>query len=194
LGGAIREVKSEEMEMREVPFSDGEGAWAPPERVVLVTSVDGDGRPNIIAVGWAMRANVDPPTFAIGLGMRSHSCANITATGEFVFAIPGAGLGRQVIHCGTHSGADGIDKFADTGLTALPASVVGPPLIGECLANLECRVVATQDIRDHRIFFGEVAACWAADSSEPPMLIVGEGSGYELSWEESGFRLGAVKA
>ena len=180
--------------MREVSFNDVEGVWGAPERVVLVTSVDGDGRPNIIAVGWAMRANTDPPTFAIGLGKRSHSCANIASSGEFVFAVPGAELGRQVIFCGTHSGRDGIDKFAETGLSALPASVVEPPLIGECLSNFECRVVASQDIGDHRTFFGEVVACWAADGAGPPMLVVGEGSGYELCCEESGFRLGAVRA
>ena len=52
--------------------------------VVLVTSVDGAGKANIIAVGWAMRANMSPPVFAIGLGKKSHSCASIAASGEFI--------------------------------------------------------------------------------------------------------------
>jgi len=167
-------------------------AWGPPERVVLVTSTDGEGRPNIISVGWAMQADMNPAAFAIGLGQRSHSCANITASGQFVFALPGAGLGEEVIYCGTHSGRD-VDKFAETGLTPLPAAVVDAPLIEECVANFECKVVATQDIRTHRIFFGEVVACWLGDRPEPHMIIVGEGAGYELTYEEAGFRLGSVK-
>lgn len=179
--------------MRQVEISDVGKAWGPPERVVLVTSRDGEGRPNIISVGWAMQADMNPPVFAIGLGQRSHSCANITASGQFVFALPGASLGEAVIYCGTRSGRE-VEKFAETGLTPLPAAVVDAPLIGECLVNFECNVVATQDVRTHRIFFGEVVACWQGDRDEPHMIIVGEGAGYELAHEEAGFRLGSVRA
>jgi len=179
--------------MNKVEIGDVGKAWGPPERVVLVTSSDAQGRPNIISVGWAMQADMDPPAFAIGLGQRSHSCANITASGQFVFALPGASLGEEVMYCGTRSGRD-VDKFAETGLTPLPAAVVKAPLIAECIANFECKVVATQDIRTNRVFFGEVVACWLGDRREPHMIIVGEGAGYELAHEEAGFRLGSVKA
>lgn len=178
--------------MKEIPIADGEKLWAPPERVVLVTSVDPAGKANIIAVGWAMRASSSPLVFAIGLGMKSHSCASIAASGEFVFALPGTDLARQVMYCGTHSGRK-VDKFAQTGLTPLPAREVKAPLIGECLANFECRVVATQEIGDHRIFFGEVVASWQGDSDRPHLLVVGPGSGYDQVYEEGSFRLGAVK-
>ncbi|MFC1526259.1 flavin reductase family protein [Candidatus Latescibacterota bacterium] len=179
--------------MKEVSIGDGEKLWGPPERVVLVTSVDGEGKANIISVGWAMRANMAPPVFAIGLGKKSHSCASISASGEFVFCLPGTSLAQQVMYCGTHSGRE-VDKFAETGLTALPASRVKAPLIGECLASFECRVVASQDIGDHRVFFGEVLATWQGERREPHLLVVGEGAGYETVHEEGSFRLGAVRA
>jgi len=67
------------------------------------------------------------------------------------------------------------------------------PLIGERLANFECRVVATQDIGDHRVFFGEMVACWKGDSDNRHLLVVGPGSGYDQVHEEGTFRLGAVK-
>jgi len=178
--------------MKEVPIETGEKLWGPPERVVLVTSVDEAGKANIIAVGWAMRANMSPPVFAIGLGRKSQSCTNIAASGEFVFALPGTGLAREVMYCGTHSGRE-VDKFAETGLTALAASVVKAPLIDECLANFECRVTASQEIGDHRVFFGEVLAAWQGEAEEPHLLVVGTGSGYEQVHEEGAFRLGAVR-
>jgi len=34
-----------------------------------------------------------------------------------------------------------VDKFEAFGLTAAPAALVDAPLIAECYANLECRVV-----------------------------------------------------
>ena len=169
-----------------------DSAWDRPERVVLATSVDAEGSANIISIGWMMRANMEPPVFALGLGMKSHSCRNISASGEFVLAVPGLDLGREVIYCGTHSGAT-VDKFQETGLTPLPGKVVKAPLIGECLFNLECKVIAAQDIQDHRVFFGEVVAGWRAEHEGRNLLVIGEESGYELVHEEAGFRLGAVR-
>ena len=180
------------MERRELgQAADHFGA---PERVVLVSSANGEGKANLIAVGWAMRANMDPPVVAIGLGRKSRSCANIEATGEFVFAVPGADLAADVLYCGTHTGRE-VDKFAETGLTASPASQVQAPLVTECLSNLECRVMATQDIGDHRVFFGEVLAVWATERDESrPLIIVGDGSGYEVTHKDDVFCLGAVRA
>ena len=179
--------------MKEVAIEEVEKLWTAPERVALVTSVDEAGKSNIIAVGWAMRANVSPPVFGIGLGMNSHSCASITESREFVFALPGTDLARQAIYCGTHSGRE-VDKFAQTGMTPLPASQVKAPLIGDCLANFECRVVAIQDIQDHRIFFGEVVNTWRGDGAHPHLLLVGPQQGYDQAYEEGHFRLGSVKA
>ena len=178
--------------MNQVPLDKITQCWKPPERVALVTSVDEEGKPNIISVGWVMRANADPPMFAIGVGHKSKSCASISAGGEFVIGIPGVDLAREVIYCGTHSGSR-VDKFAETGLTPVSGREVKAPLIGECLANMECRVAATQDLEECRIFFGEVLACWFSEEPGEPLLIIGEGSGYELVHEAVGFRLGRVR-
>ncbi len=178
--------------MIEIPLNDVGDCWPRPERVVLVTSVDKGGRPNIITVGWTMRASTNPPAFAIGLGMRSHSCQNISRTREFVIALPGADLANEAMYCGTRSGTQ-VDKFAETGLTAAEAKCVGAPLIGECLANLECKVIADVDLSDHRVFFGEVQACWRSDREGRPLLSVGDDDGYEVIHEEGRFRLGKAR-
>jgi len=178
--------------MREIQISDADRRWNTPEKAVLVTSVDPEGKPNMIAVGWLMRANMEPPVFAIGINNKSRSGENIAASGEFAIAVPRVELAQQVMYCGTHSGGE-VDKFAETGLTPVPGKVVKAPLVDECLVNLECKVVKTQEIGDHRVFFGEVVASWVAESEGKPLLIVGEEGGYELVYEEKGFRLGTVK-
>ncbi|MBN1315766.1 MAG: flavin reductase, partial [Anaerolineales bacterium] len=48
-----------------------------------------------------------------------------------------------------------------TRLTAGPAQLVTPPIIEECLAFIECRMVENMDVGDHRLIVGEVAAAYA---------------------------------
>jgi flavin reductase (DIM6/NTAB) family NADH-FMN oxidoreductase RutF len=59
--------------------------------------------------------------------------------------------------CGTTSGRD-VDKFAITRFTPLPAQKVKPPLIAECVAHLECKVVDVFVTGDHELFVGQVLA------------------------------------
>ena len=179
--------------MKQHPITtDLDRSWSTPCQTAMVTSRDTDGAANIIAVGWLMRAGMEPPIYAIGLGKKSQSCANITASDEFVLAIPGRDLGPALMYCGTHSGSE-VDKFAACNLTALDGQQVRAPLIGECLHNLECRVVSAQDLGDHRVFCGEVVASWSGDQDGEPLLIVGEQGGYETIHEEAGFRLGVIR-
>jgi flavin reductase (DIM6/NTAB) family NADH-FMN oxidoreductase RutF len=61
-------------------------------------------------------------------------------TKECVLAIPTVDLAEKVVGIGDCSGAK-VNKFQKFGLTALPATDVKAPLISECLACLECRVI-----------------------------------------------------
>jgi flavin reductase (DIM6/NTAB) family NADH-FMN oxidoreductase RutF len=53
------------------------------------------------------------------------------------------------------------DKFEETGLTAIPAKKVKPPIIKECVAHLECRLHSQLKTGDHTIFVGEVVEAYA---------------------------------
>ena len=179
--------------MKQQPItSDLDRPWSTPMQALMVTSRDRDGRPNIVAVAWFMRASMEPPVFAVGLGKKSLSCANITASGEFVIAVPGQNLASELMYCGMHTGSE-VDKFAACKLTALDGEHVRAPLIGECLHNLECRIVVAQDVGDHRVFCGEVVAAWSTELDGEPLLIVGERGGYQVVHEEAGFRLGGIR-
>lgn len=133
-----------------------------PEQIVLVTSVGSNGVPNIITIGWTMYCSGSPPMVAIAVGKTRHSHALISETRQFVYAFPGADLEKEMLLCGTRSGRD-MDKFKETGLTAVPASKVKPPLIGECLANFECEVEQAIDTGSHTIFVGRIVAAWTSE-------------------------------
>ncbi|NLH80103.1 MAG: flavin reductase family protein [Phyllobacteriaceae bacterium] len=109
-----------------------------PGPVVLVTTRSG-AKANVMTITWTMVMGFSGE-LAMTTGPWNHSYAALEATRECVIAIPTVDMIDTVVGIGTCSGRD-TDKFAKFHLTALPATQVGAPLIAECLANIECRVV-----------------------------------------------------
>jgi flavin reductase (DIM6/NTAB) family NADH-FMN oxidoreductase RutF len=128
-----------------------------PYNTSLVTCCDAEGRPNIIAIAWLVPVSVHPPLVGMSIRPTRHSYGLIQASGEFVVNVAPYEIAQQVLFCGRRSGRD-VDKFAATGLTAGEARHVRPPIIEECLAHLECRVVQEVEAGDHRLVIGEVLA------------------------------------
>lgn len=109
-----------------------------PGPVVLVTTHD-RRRDNVMTISWTMVLDFTP-RFAITTGPWNYSYAALMKTKDCVIAIPTAEMLDTVVGIGTCSGED-TDKFAQFPLTRRKAAQVGAPLIAECLANIECRVV-----------------------------------------------------
>ncbi len=141
---------------RQAPASQ---AWERkyPEHIVMVTTVSAEGKPNIITLGWAMPTSGQPPMCAISIGLPRYSHALLEQVPEFVLSFPAEDMEEAMLLCGTKSGRD-TDKFREAGLTAIPATEVRPPLIGEAVTNMECRVVSSLRTGDHTIFAGEIVA------------------------------------
>lgn len=146
-----------------------------PEQIVLVTSVGAMGKPNIITMGWSMFCSGNPPMVAISVGKTRHSHKLISETKEFVYTFPGEDLEKEMLYCGTHSGRD-VDKFKETGLKAVKARSVKPPLIEECIANFECQVVGEYDTGDHTIFVGKILAAWISEKARDKRRLFNLGS------------------
>lgn len=144
-----------------------------PGPVVLVTTHDGRQN-NIMTISWTMVVDFTP-VFAIVTGGWNHSFAALRKTRECVIAVPAVDQLDTVVGIGTCSGAD-TDKFARFGLTPVPGKVVGAPLIRECLANIECKVVDI--VRKHNIVVLEgLAACIDPARKERRMIhAVGDGT------------------
>jgi len=143
-----------------------------PGPVTLVTTHDGD-RPNIMTITWTMVMDFTP-VFAITTGPWNHSYAALRQTRECVIAIPTVDLIDQVVGVGMCSGAD-TDKFTTFGFTPEKGRQVRAPLIRDCLANIECRVVDI--VERHNIVVLEAVAAWFDDAREERRMLHAVGDG-----------------
>ena len=146
-----------------------------PGPVVLLTTAH-RGRANVMTQSWHMMMEFEPPLVGCIVSNRNHSFAALRRTRECVLAIPDARLARQVVRCGNVSGRS-VDKFARLGLTPLPAAQVGAPLVAECYANLECRVVDTREVERYNLFVLEVVGAWIDRSVPGPRTLHHQGRG-----------------
>ncbi len=123
--------------------------------VVLVTTNDGK-KNNIMTISWTMVMDFTP-VFALVTGEWNFSFAALRKERECVVAIPTVDMLDKVVGIGTCSGQD-TDKFAEFGLTAVKGKHVKAPLIKECVANIECKVVDI--VKKHNIVVLEAVAAY----------------------------------
>lgn len=131
-----------------------------PRPVVLVCSLDKDGKPNIMACSWITPVSEEPPLIALSLWRRGYTHQLIEAAKEFTVNIPSADLVKAVWIAGTRSGRR-TDKFAITGLKTQPAKKVSAPIIEQCIGHLECKLVNCVKAGECNIYIAEVVAAYA---------------------------------
>src|SRR5271166_741854 len=129
-----------------------------PGPVVLLTTSH-KGRANVMAMSWHMMVEFEPPLVACVLSNANYSFAALRATKECVIAIPALKLAPLVAEIGNCSGRD-VDKIERFGLTPKLAKRVEPPLVAECFANFECRVINTRLVNTFNLFILEVVKAW----------------------------------
>ena len=140
--------------------------------VVLVTTHDGK-KDNIMTISWTMVMDFTPQ-FAITTGAWNHSFAALRKNRECVIAIPTVDLLDKVVGIGMCSGAD-TDKFAQFKLTSVPAKLVRPPLIKECLANIECKIIDI--VKKHNIVVLEGVAAYLDSTRKEKRVVHAVGDG-----------------
>jgi len=140
--------------------------------VVLVTTNDGD-KNNIMTISWTMVVDFTP-LFAMTTGPWNYSYAALRKSRECVISIPTVDLIDQVVGVGTCSGAD-TDKFKKLGLTPVKGKHVRSPLIKECLANIECKVIHI--VKKHNIVVLEGVAAYLDSSRKEKRTIHAIGDG-----------------
>lgn len=147
---------------------------------LLVVSLDGRGRPNVMTASWgAFGIFWSKPMFIAPIRKSRYTWGCIKKTGDFTLNVLPRKLAELATFCGTVSGRDH-DKFAEAKLTTIPSLKVKSPIIEECVLHYECRVVhanavvpealikdiANTHYRDHdyhTYFFGEIVAVRAED-------------------------------
>jgi len=140
-----------------------------PGPVVLMTTSH-RGRDNVMPQSWHTPMEFEPPLVGMIVSNRNHSYTALRATRECVINVPTATLARKVVGCGNVSGRD-VDKFARFGLTRSPASEVRAPLLDECYASLECRVVDRSMVPRYGFFVLEVVKAWIDPGCRSPRTL-----------------------
>ena len=139
--------------------------------VVLLSSFNAEGRPNVCTVSWIGVVCSEPPSLGVGLRRERLSYKNITRIGGFVINIPSRDLLDVVDSCGYISGT-AVDKLEKYGLSYSVGSVVNGPVITECPYNLECSVRTSYELGSHDLLIAEIV-CIHAEGS-----IVKDGADY----------------
>jgi flavin reductase (DIM6/NTAB) family NADH-FMN oxidoreductase RutF len=146
-----------------------------PGPIILVSSAY-KGETNIMTMGWHMIMEFEPSLVGCYIWTQNHSFEMIRRSKQCVINIPTEDLATKVVKVGNTSGRD-IDKFAKFGFTASPATHVRAPLIDQCYANFECRLVDSSLIRKYSLFVFEVMKAHVATSPKYPRTIHYRGDG-----------------
>lgn len=127
--------------------------------LILLTS-RAKGRDNVMTLAWSTPLAHGTPVMGVAVSKTCFTHELISEKGEFGINIPDKSLLEAVKLCGSTSGRD-VDKFSSFGLTKEQAQKVSVPLIKECFASIELRVINTVDCGDHTLFIGEALRCAA---------------------------------
>jgi flavin reductase (DIM6/NTAB) family NADH-FMN oxidoreductase RutF len=146
-----------------------------PGPIVLVSSAWKE-ECNIMTMGWHMMMQFSPALLGCFIWEENHSFGMIKKSKQCVINIPTTDLLDQVIGIGNCSGAK-VDKFQKFSLTAVPGTEVDAPLINECYANFECRLVDGSMISKHGFFIWEVVKAHVATSPKYPETLHYRGDG-----------------
>lgn len=145
----------------QLPLSKAHRVIAP-RIAYIVTSIDKKGRVNAGVFSNLTSVSTQPERLVLGVYKEWDTIKNIRQTKEFVVNVPSKDLVEQVWICGDKYAGNpiprGIDELKIAGLTAIPSEKVKPPIIAECYAHLECKVVWVKDVGNHFLVLGEIVA------------------------------------
>ena len=146
-----------------------------PGPVVMVSTLRGD-KPNIMTMSWHMMIDFNPPLVGCVISDQNYSFSILKETKECVINIPTVELVSNVVGVGNTTGSK-VDKFKKFLLTQESASYVNAPMIRECYANLECKVVDMTMVTKHEIIILEIVKSWITTSKKRQRAIHHCGNG-----------------
>lgn len=146
-----------------------------PGPIVLVSSA-WKGETDIMTMGWHMVLWEKPSRIACMIWDQNHSHELIKKSKECVINIPTSAMAETVVKIGNTSGLD-INKFEEFELTPEAGKIVSAPLIKECYANFECKLVDSSQIKKYNLFIFEVVHAQVAKSPKVPETIHYRGDG-----------------
>lgn len=146
-----------------------------PGPVVLVTS-NIKNKANIMTMSWHTMMEFEPPLIGCIISNRNFSFEIIKKTKMCGINIPTVQLAKKVVACGNTTGRE-LDKFQKFKLTPVVASQINVPLVNECFAQLECKVVDAKMMNKYNFFVLQVVKVWVDPKVKSPKTIHHQGNG-----------------
>ena len=143
----------------DVPAEHWDRLFAPSSCLVMITTVDKEGRINAASFGTCVRVCHDPVYIAFTVGATKDTYHNLLATEEFVVNVPS--FEREILEKVRVVGLEfppRVNELEKAGLKAISSKVVKPPRIAECRSHFECKVEWTKQWLHRLMVVGKVVA------------------------------------
>ncbi len=136
-----------------------------PAPFALLTSIDKDGKTNIMAVSWWTYLSNHPAKIGACLSNKGYSGGNIRESGEFALCIVDKTLKEAALGCGKCSGRS-TDKAAELGIALTDAKTIAPKVVAASKVVFECKLSGMTAVGDHTFFIADVAAVYGDESKK----------------------------
>ncbi len=146
-----------------------------PGPIVLVSTRWKD-ETNIMTLGWHTVLEFTPSLIGCLISSGNHSHDLVKTSKECVINVPTVDMINKIAGIGTTSGAQ-LNKFKEFELTPEAGEKVKAPLIKECYANFECKVIDTSLLSKYDFFIMEVVKAHVATSPKYPKTVHYTGEG-----------------
>lgn len=143
-----------------------------PGSVLLVTTRD-KKKDNVMTISWQMVLDFTP-RFAICTGSWNESFDALLRTKQCVLCVPAADMLDKVVGVGTVHASE-CDKFKHFRLKKQAAAKVKAPLLADCLAAVECKLV--DYIEEHGILVLDGVQLWENPRKKERRILHANGDG-----------------
>ena len=118
---------------------------------------------NGMTAAWVSQVSFDPVLVMAAVGKERHTHKMIEKSGVFSISVLYENQIDLAKHFGFKSGKD-IDKF-----TGVPyeTNSTACPVLKDCLAYLDCKVVGSYQAGDHTLFIAEILSCDTKREAKP---------------------------
>lgn len=125
---------------------------------------------NVMSMSWHTMLEFVPPLIGCVVSNRDYTFDLLKKSKECVINIPSFDMAKQVVGCGNYSGKK-VDKFKKFKLTKSAAAKVEAPLIDECFANLECKLIDSSLVNKYNFFILKVVKAWISTNAKNPKTL-----------------------
>lgn len=139
-------------------------AWKPgtmiaPVAAALISCGNEKTGTNLFTASWVGTICSTPPMCYVSIRPERYSYSLIKESGQFVVNLTTKQMAHATDWCGVKSGRD-YDKWAKTGLTPAPCSLVDCPQVQESPVSIECQVEQILPLGSHDMFIARVVKVW----------------------------------